>query len=148
MIVLYKYCCRDIMITINEAFRKFLNEQETCLKPETFLDFEDVILLYEEFLEFSAEDFLSEEDRDIYIARHEHDNKNYCDIFGPEYLTASGIKDFLDDYVVEVGGGKKFTGTAAKVLDKFFEWTQKKGYIDEKFLEVNSEVLRKYKKRY
>ncbi len=77
MRVLYKYCCRDNMITINEAFRNFLNEQEACLKPETFLDFEDAILLYEEFLEFGAEDFLSEEDRDLYTARHEHENKNY-----------------------------------------------------------------------
>jgi len=39
------------MITINDAFRKFLNEQEASLKSDTFLDCEDVILLYEEFLE-------------------------------------------------------------------------------------------------
>lgn len=136
------------MTTINEAFRMFLNEQEASLKPDAFLDLEDVILLYEEFLEFSAEDSFSEEDRELYNARHEHENKSYCDIFGPEHLTPSGIKDFLDDYVVEVGGGKKFTGTAAKVLEKFFEWAQEKGYIDEKALEVNSEALRRYKKRY
>lgn len=146
--IAYKYCCRDNMITINEAFRKFLNEQEASLKPDTFLDFEDVILLYEEFLEFSAEDYLSEEDSDLYTARHENDNKNYCDIFDPEHLTPSGIKDFLDDYVVEVGGGKKFKGTAAKVLEKFFEWAQEKGYIEEKAFEANSKVLGKYKKRY
>jgi hypothetical protein len=136
------------MTTINEAFRTFLNEQEASLKPDAFLDLEDVILLYEEFLEFSAEDSFSEEDRELYNARQEHENKSYCDIFGPEHLTPSGIKDFLDDYVVEVGGGKKFTGTAAKALEKFFEWTQEKGYIDEKAFEVNSEVLRRYKKRY
>ncbi len=136
------------MTTINEAFRMFLNEQEATLKPDDFLDLEDVILLYEEFLEFSAEDSFSEEDRELYNARQEHEKKNYCDIFGPEHLTLSGIKEFLDDYIVEVGGGKKFTGTAAKVLEKFFEWTKEKGYIDEKAFEVNSEVLRKYKKRY
>lgn len=136
------------MTTINEAFRIFLNEQEASLKPDAFLDLEDVILLYEEFLEFSAEDSFSEEDREIYRARNEHDNKSYCDIFGPEHLTPSGIKEFLNDYVVEVGGGKKFTGIAAKVLEQFFEWTQGKGYIDEKAFEVNSEVLKKYKKRY
>jgi len=136
------------MTTINEAFQAFLNEQEAILKSDAFLDLEDVILLYEEFLEFSAEDSLSEEDMELYDTRHEHDNRNYCDIFGPEHLTPSGIKDFLDDYVVEVGGGKKFTGTAAKVLGKFFEWAQEKGYIDEKAFEVNSEVLRRYKKRY
>jgi len=126
----------------------FLNEQEGNLKPDTFLDLEDVILLYEEFLEFSAEDSFSEEDRELYNARQENENRSYCDIFGPEHLTPSGIKEFLDDYVVEVGGGKKFIGTAAKVIEKFFEWAQEKGYIDEKALEVNSEVLRKYKKRY
>lgn len=48
------------MTTINEAFRMFLNEQEASLKPDAFLDLEDVILLYEEFLEFSAEDSFSE----------------------------------------------------------------------------------------
>jgi len=80
------------MITINDAFRKFLNEQKASLKSDTFLDCEDVILLYEEFLEFSAEDCLSEEDRDLYAGQHEHDNKNHGDIFGPENLIPSGIK--------------------------------------------------------
>ncbi len=109
------------MTTINEVFRMFLNEQEAILKPDAFLDLEDVIFLYEEFLEFSAEDSFSEEDRELYNVRHGHDNRSYCDIFGPEHLTPSAIKEFLDDYVVEVGGGKKFTGTATKVLEKFFE---------------------------
>lgn len=136
------------MTTINEAFRMFLTEQEGNLKPDAFLDLEDVILLYEEFLEFSAEDSFSEEDRELYNARQEHEKRNYCDIFGPEHLAPSAIKEFLDDYVVEVGGGKKFMGTAARVLEKFFEWAQEKNYIDEKAFEVNSEVLRKYKKRY
>ena len=116
------------------------------MKSDSFLDLEDVILLYEEFLEFSAEDSFSEEDRELYNARYEHENRNYCDIFGPEHLTHSGIKEFLDDYVVEVGEGKKFTGTAARILEKFFKWAQEKGYIDEKAFEVNNEVLRKYKK--
>jgi hypothetical protein len=136
------------MITINDAFRKFLNEQEASLKSETFLDCEDVILLYEEFLEFSAEDYLSDEDRDLYTGRHEKDHQNYCDIFGPEHLTPSGIKDFLEDYVVEVGGGKKFVGTSAKVLHNFFEWARKEGSIEEKAFEANNEVIGKYKKRY
>jgi len=136
------------MTTISDAFRKFLGEQEASLKPDAFLDYEDVILLYEEFLEFSAEDSLSDEDMDLYTSRHEHDNKSYCDIFGPEHLTPSGIKDFLEDYVVEVGGGKKFIGTAAKVLDKFYEWVRDEGYIEEKAFEANSEVLAKYKKKY
>jgi hypothetical protein len=136
------------MVTINEAFREFLSEQEASLKSETYLDSEDVILLYEEFLEFNAEDFLSDDDRDLYESQHEHNNKSYCDIFTPEHLTPTGIKDFLEDYVVEVGGGKKFTGTAAKVLQRFFEWALEKGYIEEKALEANSKVLSKYKKRY
>ena len=63
-------------------------------------------------------------------------------------LLPSGIKDFLEDYVVEVGGGKKFIGTAAKVLHNFFEWAREKGYIEEKAFEANSEVLAKYQKRH
>lgn len=136
------------MITINEAFRTFLSEQEACLKPDAFLDCEDVILLYEEFLELSAEDYLSEEDRALHTTGPERENKNYFDVFGPEDLSPVGIKDFLDDYVVEVGGGKKFIGTAAKVLQSFFEWSREKGYIEEKAFEANSEVLAKYRKRY
>ncbi len=136
------------MTTISEAFRKFLDEQETSLKSETFLDCEDVILLYEEFLEFSAEDFLSDEDMDLYTAKHKRDNKSYCDIFGPEHLTPSGIKEFLEDYVVESGGGKKLVGTAARVLEKFFEWSRDEGLIEEKALEANSEVLEKYMKKH
>ena len=136
------------MTTTNDAFRKFLNKQEASLKSETFLDCEEVILLYEEFLEFRAEDCLSDEDVDLYTAQHKRDNKSYCDIFGPEHLTPSGIKDFLEDYIVEVGAGKKFIGTAATVLDSFFEWARDEGYIEEKAFETNSEVLEKYKKRH
>ena len=136
------------MTTISDAFRKFLNEQEVSLKSETFLDCEDVILLYEEFLEFSAEDSLSDEEMDLYNVRHGHDNKSYCDIFSSDHLFPSGIKEFLEDYVVEVGGGKKFVGTAAKVLARFFEWARDEGFIEEKAFEANNDVLAKYKKKY
>jgi len=134
------------MITINEAFRTFLSEQETCLKPDAFMDCEDVILLYEEFLELNAEDYLSDEDRALCTARPE--DKSYFDVFGPEQLSPDGIKDFLEDYVVEVGGGKKLIGTAAKVLQNFFEWALEKGYIEEKAFETNNELLAKYRKRH
>lgn len=135
------------MITINEAFRKFLSEQEDGLKSDAFLDCEDAILLYEEFLELNAEDYLSEEDRALCSTRPD-ENKNYIDVYSPEQLNPDGIKDFLDDYVVEVGVGKKFIGAAAKVLQSFFEWALEKGYIEEKAFEANREVLVKYKKRY
>lgn len=135
------------MVTITDAFQKFLNEQEASLKSEAYLDCEDTILLYEEFLESNAEDYLSDDDRDLYASQHEHNSKNYCDILGPEHLTPSGIKDFLEDYVVEEGGGKKFTGTAAKALEKFFEWALKKGYVEEKAFEANSKVIAKYNKK-
>lgn len=136
------------MITINEAFRKFLSEQEASLKPDAFLDCEDVILLYEEFLELNAEDYLSEEDRALCSTPSERENKNYFDVCSPEQISPEGIKDFLDDYVVEVGGGKKFIGTAAKVLQTFFDWALEKGYIEEKAFEANKEVFANYKKRY
>jgi len=135
------------MITINEAFRKFLSEQEDGLKSDAFLDCEDVILLYEEFLELNADDYLSEEDRAL-CATRPGENKNYFDVCSPDQLSPNGIKDFLDDYVIEVGGGKKFIGTATKVLHTFFEWAWEKGYIEEKAFEANKEVLEKYKKRY
>jgi hypothetical protein len=134
------------MVTINEAFQNFLNEQEASLKSEVYLDCEDTILLYEEFLEFGAGDYLSDDDRDIYVSQHEHNSKSYCDILGPEHLTPSGIKDFLEDYVIEEGGGKKFIPKAANCLHKFFEWSLKKGYIEEKAFEANSKVTAKYKK--
>lgn len=135
------------MVTINDAFQKFLNEQEASLKSEAYLDCEDTILLYEEFLESNAEDYLSDDDRDLFASQHEHNSKSYCDILGPEHLTPPGIKDFLEDYVVEEGGGKKFTGTAANALQKFFEWALKKEYIEEKAFEANSKVIAKYKKK-
>lgn len=129
-------------------FKIFLSEQEACLKPDAFLDCEDVILLYEEFLELNAEDYLSEEDGALCATSPACENKNYFDVCGPEQPSPAGIKDFLDDYMVEVGGGKKFIGTAAKVLQSFFEWALEKGYIEDKAFEANREVLAKYKKRY
>ncbi|AAM31045.1 MULTISPECIES: hypothetical protein [Methanosarcina] len=136
------------MITINEAFRKFLSEQEASLKPDAFLDCEDVILLYEEFLELNAEDYLSEEDKALCATPSELENRNYFDVCSPEQISSEGIHDFLDDYVIEVGGGKKFVGTAARVLQSFFEWALEKGYIEEKAFEANREILARYKKRH
>ena len=135
------------MVTIYDAFQKFLNEQEASLKSETYLDCEDTILLYEEFLESSGEDYLSDVDRDLYASQHEHNSKSYCDILSPEQLSPPGIKAFLEDYVVEEGGGKKFIGTAAKALGKFFEWALEREYIEEKAFEANSKVIEKYKKK-
>ena len=135
------------MVTMNDAFQKFLNEQEASLKSEAYLDCEDTVLLYEEFLESNAEDYLSDDDRALYASHHDHNNNSLCDILGPEHLTPSGIKDFLEDYVVEEGGGKKFAGIAANVLHNFFEWALEKGYIEEKAFEANSKVLAKYKKK-
>jgi len=135
------------MVNINDAFQKFLNEQEASSKSESYLDCEDTFLLYEEFLESNVEDYLSDDDRDLYVSQHEHNSKSYCDILGPEHLTPSGIKDFLEDYVVEEGRGKKFTGTAAEVLKNFFEWALEKGYIEEKAFEANSKILEEYKRK-
>ena len=135
------------MVTIYDAFHKFLNEQEASLKSESYLDCEETILLFEEFLEANAEDYLSDDDRDLCASQHGHNGKSFGDILGPEHLTPSGIKDFLEDYVVEEGAGKKFTGTAAKSLEKFFEWALKKGYIEEKAFEANTKVIAKYKKK-
>jgi hypothetical protein len=136
------------MITINDAFRKFLSEQEGSLKPETYLDYEDILSLYEEFLDAYAEDYLPQEDRALYEAQRKQENKTYCELFGPEHLGLHEIEDFLDDYLVEIGGGKKFIGTASRVLLRYFEWASEKGHIDQDVLERNSEALRKYKKRY
>lgn len=136
------------MTIINDAFQNFLKEQEGSLKPETYLDYEDILSLYEEFLDAYAEDDLSKEDRTLYEARRKQENKKYCELFGPEHLGLHQIEDFLDDYLVEIGGGKKFIGTASRVLLRFFEWACEKGDLDQDVLERNSEVLRKYKKTY
>ncbi len=135
------------MVTINDAFQKFLNDQEASLKSETYLDCEDVVFLYEEFLESDSESFLPDEDMGFYTSQRGHANKNYCDFFGPEHLAPSSIKDFLEDYIVEAGRGKKFIGTSAKVLENFFEWALKKGYIEEKAFVANSKILEKYKRK-
>ncbi|MCQ1535979.1 hypothetical protein FTO70_09865 [Methanosarcina sp. KYL-1] len=136
------------MITINDAFQNFLSEQEGSLKPDTYLDYEDVISLFEEFLDACADDYLSREDRSLYEARRKQENKEYCGTFDPEHIGLHEIEDFLDDYLVEIGGGKKFIGTASRVLNRFFEWAHEKEYISQEAFEENTGFLRKYKKRY
>lgn len=135
------------MVTINEAFEKFLNEKESSLKSEDYLDCEETVLLYEEFLEANADDYLSDDERDLYASQHEHNSKGYGEILGPEHLTPTEIKDFLEDYVIEEGGGKKFIPVAAKVLQDFLKWALEKEYIEEKAFEANSKVIAKYKKK-
>lgn len=84
--------CRDKYDHNKRSFPEFLSEQEASLKPDAFLDCEDVILLYEEFLELNAEDYLSEEDKALCATPpSELENRNYFDVCSPpEQISSEG----------------------------------------------------------
>lgn len=54
------------MKTIGEAFLEFLEEQKRELSPGTYQDYENLISLFEEYLDVCAFDDLYEEDHELY----------------------------------------------------------------------------------
>lgn len=112
------------MKSIKEAFEEFLKEQEENLSPRTCRGYENVISLFEEYLDICGPEDLYEEDTVLYQEKHKNEHKEYCQIFDMEYITAYDIEYFLGDYLIyDVGESASFIETARRFFRKFLIWT-------------------------
>lgn len=94
------------MKTIEEVLKDFLNEQcpllnqETSEDSEDSEDYEEVVNLFVQFLNSYAYLNLCEEDTELFDARYNKEDKEYCEIFGPEYIGDSEVEEFLSNYMI------------------------------------------------
>ena len=132
----------EAMKTIDTVFKEFLDEYRQCLDPETYSDYEDVIDLFTKFLNSRAYLFLSVRDEANFKALHREEDKEYCEIFGPEYIGDSEVEAFLSynlvrNVLLDIDSLK----AAVKVIHDLIEWMHANGYMaDEIYRETEKDV--------
>ncbi|MCQ1535980.1 hypothetical protein FTO70_09870 [Methanosarcina sp. KYL-1] len=119
------------MKTIKEAFNEFLKEQKDGVSSRTHRDYEDLISLFEEYLDVCAPDDLYEEDKKLYEEKQKNEHKEYCQIFDLAYISDYDIEYLLEDYLInDVGESATFIETSRRFFRKFLPWAHEKGYVE------------------
>jgi hypothetical protein len=110
--------------SISQVFEEFLDDQKGRISPKTLSKYQNIVQLYEAYLE-------------SYWPGHdgEHDKITkaggaYCSTFGPEDATV-GYSEFLGYFMPrKVMCGKDTMQAAGTVTKKLAKWLAEKGYIE------------------
>jgi hypothetical protein len=112
--------------TISEVFTEFLQEQKARLSPKTFRNYENIIGLFETYLE----GYWPGHDREEY-QRITGGGGGFCDTFGPEDITG-GYSEFLGYFIPhKVMCGKETMSAAGTVAKKLATWLAEKKYVED-----------------
>jgi len=130
------------MKTIKQVFEEFLKEQQVRLKPSTYKGYEDAIYLFEQCLNSYAYQYLDDKDNKLFDKLYNDENKEFCEIFGPDKIGSSEISEFLDYFMIrKVMGSKGLMKTVGRVMRKFVKWMNEKGYMNEAEYENSAEIV-------
>jgi len=130
------------MKTIEQVTEEFLEEQKARLKPRTYSGYEYAIELFEDYLNGYAYQYLDEDDNKLFDKLYDGEDKEFCEIFGPDKIGPSEIGEFLDYFMIrKVAGSKDFMKTVGRVMRKFVKWMKEKGYMDEEEYGISAEVV-------
>jgi len=120
---------------IEAVFNEFLIEQRQLLdieKQEDYRDYEEVIDLFVQFLNNYAYLNLGIEDAEFFDNLYNNADKEYCDIFGSEYIGDSEVEEFLSNYMLrEVLTDVDFLKASVKVISELVNWLHANGYMDD-----------------
>ena len=123
------------MKNIEAVFNEFLIEQRQLLdieKQEDYRDYEEVIDLFVQFLNNYAYLNLGIEDAEFFDNLYNNTDKEYCDIFGSEYIGDSEVEEFLSNYMLrEVLTDVDFLKASVKVISELVNWLHANGYMDD-----------------
>ena len=137
------------MKTIEAALKEFLDEQRRRLNPETsedYKNYEEVVNLFVQFLNIYAYLKMGEEDAELFDDLYNKEDKEYCEIFGPEYIGASEVEEFLSNYLIrKVLADVDFLKASVQVTCKLVKWLHTNGYMDDEEYEEAEEIVRELK---
>lgn len=112
--------------TISQVFDEFLTDQNARLKPKTFAKYNNIIGLFESYLESYWPGHCQDE-----YNRITGDGGAFCDTFGPEEILG-GYSEFLGYFMPhKVMCGKDTMQAAGTVTKKLAKWLAEKGYADD-----------------
>ena len=130
------------MTTIKQILEEFLEEQEARLKPKTYGGYADAIYLFEQCLNGYAYQGLNKEDSERFDKLYNEEQKEFCEVFGPDKIGPSEIGEFLDYFMIrKVMGSKELMKTVGRVMRKFVKWMGEKGYMQEGKFEDTAELV-------
>ena len=137
------------MKTLETVLKEFLDEQRQLLnqeKSEDYEDYEEVVNLFVKFLNSYAYLNLSEEDAELFDELYNNEDKEYCEIFGPEYIGDTDVEEFLGNYMIrEVLADIDFLDISVQVTCELLKWLHSNGYMDDEDYEEAEKIVRELK---
>jgi hypothetical protein len=128
--------------TIAAVLAQFLGEQQQRLSPKTFAQYRDVVELLQHSLNGYAYQTLNELDAKRFDRLHKAPgdaHREFCEIFGPEYLLPN-VGEFLGYFMVrKVMAGPALLRAAGTVTKKLAAWLAEQGYADAETVEMATE---------
>jgi hypothetical protein len=137
------------MKTLGTVLKEFLDEQRQLLnqeKSENYEDYEEVVNLFVQFLNSYAYLNLSEEDAELFDKLYNNEDKEYCEIFGPEYIGDTDVEEFLGNYMIkEVLADIDFLIINVQITCKLLKWLHSNNYMDDEDYEEAEKIVRELK---
>lgn len=133
------------MKTIESTFKEYLKEEKERLAPKTYGGYEEAIYIFKQYLNGYAYQYLDKEDTERFNELHDK-GKRYCEVFGPEYIGASVMENFLGTFMIrKVIASKETLKTVGRVMHKLVKWLHEKGYMDDETFKETEKDVRKLK---
>jgi len=130
------------MKTIEKVLVNFLREQQIQLKPKTYRGYKDTIEFFKDYLNDYAYEELNEEDSELFDKLYNEEDKEFCQIFGPDRISSCQISEFLGEFMIrKVIVSKEFMKTVSRVMRKFIKWIRGEGYMDEEEYDVSARAV-------
>jgi len=127
--------------TIEAVLDEFLKEQQKRLKSSTMRKYENVIDLFQSFLDGYAYQVLDEQEAALFDRLYNakgDEHREFCQLFGPEKIPGN-VSEFLNYFMIrKVMCGKELKQAAGTVIKKLGKWLQEKGYVRP---EIAAEVV-------
>jgi len=131
---------------IKEILWEFLDEQQARLSSKTYSGYEEAICYFEKYLNGWAHKYLNEKDKIRLNELYAREGRKYCEIFGPEYIRAFEIKDFLGHFMIRnVLASKTSLETVGRVMHKLVKWMHEKNYMNFDDYEALNWLVRRLK---
>jgi hypothetical protein len=113
-------------LTIDQAFKQFLAEQEARLSPSTLSKYEGIL----DLLRSCLESYWPGHDQKEYD-RITEAGGTFCGTFGPEEILG-GLSVFLGYFMpCKVVGSKETMKATGTVTKKLVKWLAEKGYVED-----------------
>ena len=118
------------METITRVLEEFLEEQEARLGPATYRGYEYTVDLFRAYLNGYAYQYLDGDESELFDRLYNEEDREFCEIFGPDTIGTSMISEFLDYFMIrKVMCSKTFMRTTGTVMRRLVGWMHERGHI-------------------